>query len=120
MRLGSDRLLAALLSFLVVGGVAHAQDYPHRVIQSLHDVCSARRLAPVGSDKTFCNGVVIARELILTAAQCVHPHIRPSSIRGIAYQQDFAEDTNCLTFCKSLVWLPSSLSVFVFESTPAG
>jgi len=38
----------------------------------------------------------------------------------IAYQQDFAEDTNCLTFCKSLVWLPSSLSVFVFESTPAG
>src|SRR5262245_40291841 len=38
----------------------------------------------------------------------------------IAYQQDFAEDTNRLTFCKSLVWLPSSLSVFVFESTPAG
>ena len=38
----------------------------------------------------------------------------------IAYQQDFAEDTNCLTFCKSLVWLPSPLSVFVFESTPAG
>src|SRR6266536_2769940 len=27
----------------------------------------------VGSDKTFCSGVVIARDLILTAAQCVHP-----------------------------------------------
>src|SRR5262249_27943123 len=27
----------------------------------------------VGSDKTFCSGVVIARDLILTAAQCIHP-----------------------------------------------
>ncbi len=33
---------------------------------------------------------------------------------------DFARATNCLTFCRSLVWLPSSLSVLVFESTPAG
>jgi Trypsin len=27
----------------------------------------------VGSDKTFCSGVVIAQDLILTAAQCIHP-----------------------------------------------
>src|SRR5215831_4752188 len=27
----------------------------------------------VGSDKTFCSGVVIAPDLILTAAQCIHP-----------------------------------------------
>ena len=27
----------------------------------------------VGSDNSFCSGVVIARELILTAAQCIHP-----------------------------------------------
>ena len=27
----------------------------------------------VGSDKIFCSGVVIARDLILTAAQCIHP-----------------------------------------------
>src|SRR5262249_3133369 len=27
----------------------------------------------VGADKTVCSGVVIARDLILTAAQCIHP-----------------------------------------------
>src|SRR5262249_43387811 len=27
----------------------------------------------VGSDKTFCSGVVVARDHILTAAQCIHP-----------------------------------------------
>src|SRR6266436_4870306 len=27
----------------------------------------------VGSDRTFCSGVVIAQDLILTAAQCIHP-----------------------------------------------
>ena len=32
--------------------------------------------------------------------------------------RDFARATNRFIFCKSLVWLPSSLSVLVFESTP--
>src|SRR5262249_31343429 len=47
------------------------------------------------------------------------PTIRPFLNRRVAYHQDFAKDTNCLNFCKSLIWLQSSLSVFVFESTPA-
>src|SRR5262245_31267691 len=55
-----------------------------------------------------------------TGAANLWPTIRPFLNRRVAYHQDFAKDTNCLTFCKSLIWLPSSLSVFVFESTPAG
>jgi hypothetical protein len=31
----------------------------------------------------------------------------------------FARSTNCLTLSRSLLWLPSVLSVFVLESTPA-
>jgi hypothetical protein len=27
----------------------------------------------IGSDNTFCSGVVIAQDLVLTAAQCIHP-----------------------------------------------
>src|SRR5262245_17618597 len=27
----------------------------------------------VGSDRVFCSGVVIGQDLILTAAQCIHP-----------------------------------------------
>src|SRR5262249_7706635 len=27
----------------------------------------------IGSDRTFCSGVVIGQDLILTAAQCIHP-----------------------------------------------
>jgi secreted trypsin-like serine protease len=46
----------------------------------------------VGSDKTFCSGVVIARELILTAAQCIHPATRygivgfdaPKTLKNVA------------------------------------
>jgi hypothetical protein len=34
----------------------------------------------VGSDKTFCSGVVIAQDLILTAAQCIHPGTRYSIV----------------------------------------
>ena len=34
----------------------------------------------VGSDKTFCSGVVIAQDLILTAAQCIHPATKYSII----------------------------------------
>src|SRR5215471_20311434 len=55
-----------------------------------------------------------------TGAANLWPTIRPFLNRRVAYHQDFAKDTNCLTFCKSLIWLPSSLSVFVFESTHAG
>jgi hypothetical protein len=29
-----------------------------------------------GSDNTYCSGVVIAQDLILTAAQCIHPKSR--------------------------------------------
>jgi Trypsin/Trypsin-like peptidase domain len=39
--------------------------------------CFARHVVMVvGSDKTFCSGVVISQELILTAAQCIHPATR--------------------------------------------
>jgi hypothetical protein len=34
----------------------------------------------VGSDRTFCSGVVIAQDLILTAAQCIHPNTRYSIV----------------------------------------
>jgi trypsin len=38
------------------------------------DQSIARHVVMVtGSDGTFCSGVVIARDLILTAAQCIHP-----------------------------------------------
>jgi Trypsin len=38
------------------------------------DQSIARHVVMVtGSDRTFCSGVVIAQDLILTAAQCVHP-----------------------------------------------
>ena len=42
-------------------------------------------------------------------------------LRRLSYcGRDFARATNCLTFCKSLVWLPSSLSVLVLNQLPAG
>jgi secreted trypsin-like serine protease len=55
-------LLSAFPAAALVGGAPQASDAIARYVVMV-----------VGSDKTFCSGVVIARDLILTAAQCVHP-----------------------------------------------
>jgi hypothetical protein len=54
-------LLSVFPAAALVGGASQASDAIARYVVMV-----------VGSDKTFCSGVVIARDLILTAAQCIH------------------------------------------------
>jgi secreted trypsin-like serine protease len=57
--------IALLSVFPAVALVGGAPEASHSIARSVVMV--------VGSDKTFCSGVVIAQDLILTAAQCIHP-----------------------------------------------
>jgi trypsin len=59
---GAAVLLLSVPAAALVGGAPQADQSIARSVVMF-----------VGSDKTFCSGVVIARELILTAAQCIHP-----------------------------------------------
>src|SRR5437762_2851463 len=54
-------LLSVFPAAALVGGASQASDAIARYVVMV-----------VGSDKTFCSGVLIARDLILTAAQCIH------------------------------------------------
>jgi Trypsin len=60
--LGAIALLSVFPAAALVGGAPKANQSIARYVVMV-----------VGSDKTFCSGVVIARDLILTAAQCIHP-----------------------------------------------
>ena len=55
-------LLSVLPAAALVGGAPKAT---HSIARSVVMV--------VGSDNSYCSGVVIAQDLILTAAQCIHP-----------------------------------------------
>jgi secreted trypsin-like serine protease len=57
--------IALLSVFPAVALVGGAPEASHSIARHVVMV--------VGSDKTFCSGVVIAQDLILTAAQCIHP-----------------------------------------------
>jgi len=62
-------LLSAFPAAALVGGAPKAS---HSIAQHVVMV--------VGSDRTFCSGVVIAQDLILTAAQCIHPSTKYSIV----------------------------------------
>src|SRR5215831_9974255 len=59
---GAIALLSVFPAAALVGGAPKANQSIARYVVMV-----------AGSDKTFCSGVVIARDLILTAAQCIHP-----------------------------------------------
>jgi Trypsin-like peptidase domain/Trypsin len=58
-------LLSAFPAGALVGGAPQASQNIARHVVMV-----------VGSDNTYCSGVVIAQDLILTAAQCIHPDTR--------------------------------------------
>jgi trypsin len=58
-------LLSAFPAVALVGGAPRASQNIARHVVMV-----------VGSDNTYCSGVVIAQDLILTAAQCIHPDTR--------------------------------------------
>jgi secreted trypsin-like serine protease len=74
-------LLSVFPAIALVGGAPEAG---HSIARSVVMV--------VGSDKSFCSGVVIARDLVLTAAQCIRPatHYRiigfdaPRTLKNVA------------------------------------
>ncbi len=83
-----DRPLAAMLSLILICQIAGAVSVTASLFFLIStfpaaalvggapeaDQSIARHVVMVtGSDRTFCSGVVIAQDLILTAAQCVHP-----------------------------------------------
>jgi len=75
MRLRDTRIMK--LATITGAGIALLSAFPAAALvggapEASHSI--ARHVVMVvGSDKTFCSGVVIAQDLILTAAQCIHP-----------------------------------------------
>jgi hypothetical protein len=74
-------LLSVFPAAALVGGAPEAS---HSIARSVVMV--------VGSDRTLCSGVVIAQDLVLTAAQCIHPATNykivgfdaPTSLKGVS------------------------------------
>jgi hypothetical protein len=65
---GAGIALLSVSVFPAVALVGGASEAGHSISRSVVMV--------VGSDKTYCSGVVIARDLVLTAAQCISPATR--------------------------------------------
>src|SRR5262249_52939256 len=74
----------------------------------------ARKLSGTGRERAAVELPVNAQHS--TDFSVVTTPSLPIVLRSLHPTADLARATNCFTFRKSFVWLPSSLSVFVFES----